>query len=222
MNNLPKIMTLEEASKYLKQPESSLIEFHKNGSLASIKFGDVYCFKSEDIKKIALKNSKQTKTTSETTGVLLKYFLKPENIIFRDVADKKLILQELVKVISKMPESGDMKSLKTGIFNREALMSTGMGLGIAIPHVRLPSVKNVAMAAAVVHDGVKNYGTLDKIPVNLIFMIIARPDQHAEHLKIVSQLSLKLKDKNTRDALADTSTPDDFLQIIRSEQERMI
>ena len=76
-----------------------------------------------------------------------------------------------------------------------------LGLNLGIPHVRIKTVKDMAVAIALVKDGIDDYESLDSEPVKLVFMIIARDDQHAQHLKFLSQLSTILKDDDFRNSL---------------------
>ncbi|MEG2076843.1 MAG: PTS sugar transporter subunit IIA, partial [Victivallaceae bacterium] len=96
-------------------------------------------------------------------------------------------------------------------------MSTGIGFGLAIPHVRLASIKNICMAAAVVRNGVSDYETIDNEKVKLIFMIIAGENQHSSHLKLLSQLSAKLKNPLRRARLCDVKDNFHFYEILNSD-----
>ena len=209
MNNLPEIMSVNDAARFLRCSVDDIMGFYKSGELSGVDFGGTFCFKSSDI--IRLKSRSGGVFKSPSVHCPLKQVLKEDKVLFLESATKRDILLRMVDLLAESPEVPDRDELEKGIFNREKLMSTGMGLGIAIPHIRLPSVKGVCMAAALVKNGVPDYETLDDIPVKLVFMIVARPDQHAEHLKIVSQLSLKLKEEEKREAVFAVSTPKEFI-----------
>ena len=83
------------------------------------------------------------------------------------------MLDKMILQLSKTREVQDYHALKEGVFHREALMSTGIGMGIAVPHVRLLSVKSPVMAAAVCKGPVLGYESLDGKEVRLVFMIAA-------------------------------------------------
>ena len=122
----------------------------------------------------------------------LSGFLTPERTIVLNLSDKRSVLNSLIELLAKTPQITSKAELADGIFRREALMSTGIGLGIAIPHVRLASVTGMVMAA-LVPDGISDYESLDNQPVRLVAMIAARLDQHAEYLQLLSCLSSELK-----------------------------
>ena len=87
--------------------------------------------------------------------------------------DKADALRTLVAQLSQTSQVQDHQALEEGIFHRESLMSTGIGMGIGVPHVRLPSVNNPVMAAALCQGAVLGYESLDGADVRLIFLIAA-------------------------------------------------
>ena len=95
-------------------------------------------------------------------------------------------------------------------------MSTGIGLGVAIPHVRLASLNALVMAAAVVKHGIEDYVSIDGQPVRLIFMIAAGHHQHGEYLRLLSSLAHLVKGERMRQRLVDTTAPAGFLDTLRS------
>lgn len=146
--------------------------------------------------------------------LMLQNVFSAADIVIYDSANKDEVLHNLIDKISEKPEISSKEEVAEGIFHRELLMSTGIGRGIAIPHVRLSSVKGIVMAVAFVKDGVPDYEALDDMPVQLIFMIVSRVDQHAEHLKLVSQLSQKLKNPLLRERLLESSSSDALFDIL--------
>ena len=134
-----------------------------------------------------------------------------------DDADKKSIIQQLVSSLAATEFVESPDDLMSGIIAREQLMSTGIGFGLAIPHVRLASIKNICMAAAVVRNGVSDYETIDDEKVKLVFMIIAGETQHTSHLKLLSQLSAKLKNPLRRARLCDAVDNFHFYEILNSD-----
>lgn len=133
-------------------------------------------------------------------------YLAPERCVVLERAAKEEVLDKLVGLLGNSPEAGDAQALADGIRAREKLLSTGIGLGIAIPHVRLTAARGLAFAAAIVRDGVADYGSPDSIPVRLIVMIVARADQHALYLRVLSRLSTRLQEESFRNRVFDCST----------------
>ena len=144
----------------------------------------------------------------EIAGVLV-----PQRVLILESKTKRDALLALTDCLGTAPEVEDRDALAQGIFYREELMSTG----IAVPHVRLASVTGPVMCAGLCRNPITDYQSLDGIPVHLIFMIAAGQNQHAEHLKLLSFLSLKLKCEKLRNALI--SAPD-TLTFYRTLVER--
>lgn len=136
----------------------------------------------------------------------LSDFLKPERCLILDHAAKEEVLETLAERLGTSPEVEDVAALADGIRAREELLSTGIGQGIAIPHVRLASIRNLVFAAALIRDGVTDYESPDSIPVRLVVMIVARADQHALYLRVLSQLSTRLKEEAFRNRVFGCST----------------
>lgn len=80
-------------------------------------------------------------------------------------------------------------------------MSTGIGFNVAVPHVRLDSVKDLVMAVGISRRDITDYESLDEKPVRIICMVAARSDQHAQYLKTLGLVSSVLKSEEIREAL---------------------
>jgi PTS system nitrogen regulatory IIA component len=131
----------------------------------------------------------------------LSAILDLKRVVILEKASKQEVLDLL---IDKLADSDAVKSkedLRNGIYEREDLMSTGIGLGLGIPHVRMKSIKDLVLAVALVREGIEDYESLDSSLVKLVFMIVARDDQHAAHLKLLSHLSNNLKADEIRETL---------------------
>lgn len=133
-------------------------------------------------------------------------YLKPERCLVLERAAKEEVLAALAGILGDSPEAGDAQALADGIRAREQLLSTGIGQGIAIPHVRLAAARDLAAAAAIVRGGVSDYGSPDSVPVRLVVMIVARIDQHALYLRVLSQLSTRLREESFRDRVFGCAT----------------
>jgi PTS system nitrogen regulatory IIA component len=126
----------------------------------------------------------------------VKIILKKELIFFSNFNKKKDNLEALIELIEKekLVENADV--LRSSIFSREELMSTGIGLGIAVPHVRIKGVKNIIIAIGINKNGIQDYESLDGEPVRIVIMIIAGEEQHQDYLLLLSQM-VKILKKNS-------------------------
>jgi len=147
-------------------------------------------------------------------GLDLQNVLLPQRIIFIDQADKREALERLGKCLSAADEIEDKGELMKGIFHREDLMSTGVGLGIGVPHVRLASVSNPVMAVGICRELIVDYESMDNQPVSLIFMIAAGEGQHAEHLRLLSAVSSRCADASLRNALKQAQSAEEVMKLL--------
>ncbi len=147
-------------------------------------------------------------------GLDLMNALAPDRIIFIDRADKREALEKLCECLARTDEVGDHDELAQGIFHREDLMSTGIGLGIGVPHVRLASVSNPVLAVGVCREPIADYASMDNEPVSLIFMIAAGEGQHTEHLRLLSAVSSRCKDENLRVSLRRATSAQEVMRLL--------
>lgn len=144
--------------------------------------------------------------------------LKKESIALNVTADsKETAIDYLVELMDKSGKLYNKEEYKKGILAREALSSTAVGDGIAIPHAKVAAVSEPGLSAMVVPNGV-DYGSFDGSPSTLFFMIAA-PDGEADaHLEVLSKLSVVLMDPDFKDALIAAKTQEEFLQLIDDKE----
>lgn len=144
----------------------------------------------------------------------LSHVLAPERVLILDSTTKKQALQAMTECLGTAPQIEDLDALVRGIFYREELMSTGIGMGIAVPHVRLASVTNPVMCVGICRYPLTDYESLDGVPVRLIFMIAAGQYQHAEYLRLLSSLCAIVKNEKLRNALLSAADASTFYRIV--------
>lgn len=124
-------------------------------------------------------------------------------------------LNEMIELISTSQNIKDASSFKKAIFKRESLMSTGIGLGLAIPHAKIPECEDFVIAIGRLKNGIE-YESLDDKPVNLIFMIGASDKQDKEYIRLLSRLVLRLKDNQVQKELLKAKDKYEIYSIITS------
>ena len=187
------ILTIEEVAKYLRVSERTVYDWAQKGEIPAGKIGTVWRFKKQEVKNwVNARLSSQSQKNDET--VQLKNILSVDRITFISQSSKRDALVELSEVLAKAPQIKNAQELTQEILKREELMSTAIGKGIAIPHVRLSSVTDLVMAVGICKTPINDYQTIDDEPVKLLFMIAAAYNQHSYYLKTISQFSSKFKD----------------------------
>ena len=99
----------------------------------------------------------------------------------------------------------DVEELKKELFYREQLMSTGLSMGIAVPHVRFKGVKDPLVIVGVQPEGIADYDTLDGEKVKIVIMIIVGEEQHKQHIRLLAMISSRLKESSLRNRLVEAS-----------------
>jgi nitrogen PTS system EIIA component len=146
--------------------------------------------------------------------------LAPDAIIAELRATAKpAALQELAALLAARHPEIDGARLVQVLLDREALGSTAIGEGIAIPHGKLSGVSNVLAAFGRSTAGI-DFDSLDGNPTRLFFLLVAPEDSAGIHLKALARVSRLLKDKGFRDRLAAGGTREQLFAIIKEEDEK--
>lgn len=149
----------------------------------------------------------------------LSSLLSEENLILNlKVKKKDEILKAMVSFLVKNNEINEKEVLE-GIMARENVMSTGLGSGVAIPHTKAESAKDVMVLFARVKDGI-DFKSIDNEPVYLIFMVIVPADATVSQIKILARISRLLKHNYIREKLKTLKTKKEILSFIAQEEER--
>lgn len=133
---------------------------------------------------------------------------------------KEQCINELVDLMDKTGNLNNKEEYKKAILDREALSTTGIGDGIAIPHGKTSAVKKASLAAAISTNGV-DYASLDGAPAKLFFMIAVPDNNDNLHLEVLARLSTILMDEKFRTSLINCTDKDEFLRLIdKKEMEK--
>ncbi|CAM3039462.1 PTS sugar transporter subunit IIA [Lactococcus laudensis] len=130
----------------------------------------------------------------------------------------------ITEMVQKLVDTGyvtDFDTFKDGILAREALTTTGLGDGIAMPHSKNAAVKEAVVLFAK-KDGGLDYESLDGQPTDLFFMIAAPDGANDTHLAALAELSKYLMKDGFADSLRSTSTPDQVLAAFNAAEEETV
>ncbi len=142
-------------------------------------------------------------------------FIDETRIKDLEADNKDDALNEMIDLISTSSNINNISAFKKAIFKRESLMSTGIGLGIAIPHAKIPECQDFVIAIGRLKKGIE-YESLDDKPVKLIFMIGASDKQDKEYIRLLSRLVLRLKDSQVQKELLKAKDKCEIYSIITS------
>ena len=209
------ILTIEEVSKYLRVSERTVYDWAQRGEIPSGKIGTVWRFKKSELEKWVNDRLSVNRLAPQNSGnIHLETIISPDRIIFLDYTSKRDALLALAENISTAPQVKNRQEIAQEILRREELMSTAIGRGIAIPHIRLSSITDLVVSVGISQTDIIDFQALDDEPVRLLFMIAAAASQHAYYLQTLSFFSARLKNLELRNALLSAKTADEAFKVL--------
>ncbi len=152
-------------------------------------------------------------------GLLLTELLTPERIkVPLAAADKPGVLGELTQLLAEQANV-EADPLLAAVLEREHVLSTGIGHGIAIPHAKSLLLTELALVAGCAPRGVA-FEALDGEPVRLFFLLIGPESAAGQHVKALSRIARLVRRESVRDALIEAADPQQFHQILVEAEER--
>jgi nitrogen PTS system EIIA component len=127
------------------------------------------------------------------------------------------VLRELVELALTGRDAALVEPVLTAVREREALLSTGIGEGVAIPHGKTPCVDQLVMAAGVTPVPV-DFDALDGHPVQIFFLLVGPESASGAHVKALSRISRLLRRQTLRAELRDSESPEGFMAIVRASE----
>lgn len=145
---------------------------------------------------------------------MLEYFNSKLITVIEGKHTKDEVLKIMVDLIGKNSDAViDKEDFLENIFNREKVGSTGIGLGIALPHARCENIKKIVVAAALLKESI-DFNSLDGENVKLIIMVGAPKNQGGEYLSLVGTLMRTFRNKDARNTLLEASTQQELIEAI--------
>jgi len=145
--------------------------------------------------------------------VRLAELITEDRIVELKGTSKDEVLKEMVEVVGRAPEVEDKAAFYRAILDRESILSTGIGLGIAVPHAKIGSVKGLVAALGKTKRGVQ-YGALDDQPVHIVVMIAASDGQQSDYIRALARVTLLLKNEKIRKAIIEAADPGAVYDIL--------
>lgn len=147
--------------------------------------------------------------------MLLTDLITPERIkIPLEATRKDDLLRELVDLVSRDGHVGDPEEVLRAVQEREAVLSTGIGHGVAIPHGKSTGIHELRMAAGTTADPV-DFDALDGQPVRLFFLLVGPESSAGLHIKALSRISRMVRREDVRDELLAARSADQFYRVLQ-------
>jgi nitrogen PTS system EIIA component len=222
-------LTVRDVARLLSVSEKTVYRWINQGNLPAYQVHEQYRFNRAEILEWATSRkipvSPEIFAEPETSGVQMPSLfdaLQYGGVNYRVVgSDKWAVLKTVVQLL-QLPEEVDREFLHKVLVAREELSSTGIGEGIAIPHVRNPVVLHISkpMVTLSFLEHPVDFGAIDGQPVFALFMLIS-PTVRA-HLHLISRLAYTLRDPDFREAIQRRGLRDEIIEAARKVEEVLV
>lgn len=146
-------------------------------------------------------------------------FLRPEAIrIHMSAADKQGLIEKLVDLMAGVYKLGKPDDILKAVMERESLMSTGVGKGVALPHGKSDSVRELVGCLATVEPGV-DFSSPDESPVRIAILLVAPSHETGPHIRALAHISRVLQDDSIRDLLILSKSPKEIFEILDRKEK---
>lgn len=132
-------------------------------------------------------------------------------------SSKDEIIDAMIDLVGKSSKVIDKEKVREAIFEREKIMSTGVGNGFAIPHGKTDAVSDIVAAFAVTAEPI-DYQSLDEKPVRLVFLLVGKDNMVGPHIKLLSRISRLMNKEEFRKRLTELRTPREILETFKKEE----
>jgi fructose-specific phosphotransferase system IIA component len=131
------------------------------------------------------------------------------------------VLNSMIDVLKNSEKVKDLEEIRKAVFEREKIMSTGIGNGFALPHGKTKAVESTIGVFATLANPV-DFKALDSKPVHLVFMLIGQEHGVGTHLRLLSRISRLMTNIGFRDRLMSATTPDQAFEIFSQQESEQL
>ncbi len=142
-------------------------------------------------------------------------YLDDRLVVFLQADTQLQAIDELIEALDLAHQLKDKDRFHQAILNREKIVSTGIGLGVAIPHAKLPEYEQFFIAIGVQEGKGIEWNSLDGSQVHLIFMIGGPDNRQTEYLNILSRLTMAIKETDRRKALLKATSAQQVIDLFK-------
>lgn len=158
------------------------------------------------------------KENDESPAALMLDALDENLVLFLEAASRDQALDALVSELDRQNRlCGGVNQFRQAILERERIVSTGIGFGVAIPHAKLKEYPDFFVAIGIQRGPGLEWKSLDKAPVQLIFLIGGPDERQTQYLKILSALTLAVRDEERRHALLRATSPQEVIALLSTK-----
>jgi nitrogen PTS system EIIA component len=141
-------------------------------------------------------------------------YLDSRCVLFLKAETREEALEELVQALDSAKKLQNVTEFKDAVLARERIVSTGIGMGVAIPHAKLAGYSNFFIAIGIQKHGIP-WDALDDSPVRVVFLVGGPDGKQTEYLQLLSGITVAIKDRERRKALLSAETPQAVLNLFK-------
>ena len=134
-----------------------------------------------------------------------------------EAQDKAEILEKMVASLENKVPEGELEKIRHAVIEREKIMSTGVGKGLAIPHGKTAGIEQTYAAFAILRDPV-DYDAIDDQPVDMVFLLVGPQSSNSLHIKMLSRISRLMNNSEFRERLRECSTSEEIIEQFKKEE----
>jgi len=151
--------------------------------------------------------------------VLLTELLSPDRVVVPlPASDRQAAIAALTRRLAEIA-GAEYEEVLGAVLERESVLSTGIGFGVAIPHARSAAVREVTMVAGVTPSPVP-FDAIDGEPVRLFFLIVGPEASAGLHVKILSRIARLVRRESVRQQLLEAADADAFCHVLLDAEAR--
>lgn len=220
-------LTLTDVSKLLKVPESTLLDWTKEGEVPSYKLNDEYRYNREEVEEWMLRNLNQDDLKidlhEQSTGVMQFNFYRAlhKGFVLKDVEGntKEEVISSCMDVIAEKLDL-DAETVTQLLLEREKMMTTALNRGVALPHTREFLLSEIYDVIVVAYPKEPiEYDALDGQKVHTLFFLFACQDKR--HLNLLGKIAYFCHDSENLGLLKNKTDKPELLAAIRSWESKL-
>lgn len=132
--------------------------------------------------------------------------------------NKEEVLNKLISLFSSKVSEQELSIIREAVFERESIMSTGVGNGLAIPHGKARGISGNYAAFGLLKSPV-DYEAIDGEPVSMVFLLVGPQSSNSFHIKMLSRISRLMNNSEFRDQLNKCSSAEEIIEVFKEEEQ---
>ncbi|TVQ04931.1 MAG: PTS sugar transporter subunit IIA [Balneolaceae bacterium] len=136
-----------------------------------------------------------------------------------NVKDKNDLINSIIDLLKNQVNSDQLEDIRQAVFEREKIMSTGVGKNLAIPHGKVASIEHNYAGFATLKDPI-DFDSIDGKPVTMVFLLVGPEKKNSTHIKLLSRISRLMNSTSFRESLTQCETPDEIYEAFHQEEVR--